>query len=55
MKGIIVLSKCDLVDDEWIGLVKEDIREKVEGCFLENAPVIEVSSLEGTGIDELKK
>ncbi|SKC64784.1 selenocysteine-specific translation elongation factor [Maledivibacter halophilus] len=54
-KGIIVLTKCDLVDDEWISLVKEDIREKVKGTFLENSPLVSVSSMEGTGIDELKK
>lgn len=53
-KGIIVLTKSDLVDDEWLGLVKDEIKEKVQGTFLENAPLISVSSVEGTGIEELK-
>lgn len=53
-KGIVVLTKSDLVDDEWLSLVKEEIREKVSGTFLENAPVIPVSAVEGSGIDELK-
>lgn len=53
-KGIIVLSKCDLVDDEWIKLVKEDLDEKVKGTFLEGAPIVPVSSINGTGLDELK-
>lgn len=54
-KGIIVLTKCDLVDDEWIKLVKEDLDEKVKGTFLENAPIVPVSSIEGIGMDKLKE
>lgn len=53
-KGIIVLTKCDLVDDEWLNLVKDDIKDKVKGTFLENSPIIPVSSIKGIGIDELK-
>ncbi|WP_432664258.1 selenocysteine-specific translation elongation factor [Wukongibacter baidiensis] len=53
-KGIVVLTKSDLVDDEWLSLVKEEIRDKVQGTFLENAPLIPVSSVQGTGIEELK-
>lgn len=53
-KGIIVLTKSDLVDDEWLSLVVEDIREKVDGTFLENSPIVPVSSVRGTGIEELK-
>ncbi len=53
-KGIIVLTKSDLVDDEWLNLVREEIREKVHGTFLENAPLIPVSSVQGAGIEELK-
>ncbi|MCT4565850.1 MAG: selenocysteine-specific translation elongation factor [Maledivibacter sp.] len=54
-KGIIVLTKCDLVDDEWVKLVKEDLNERVKGTFLENAPVVPVSSIEGIGLDKLKE
>ena len=36
-KGIIVLTKCDVVDNEFIELVKEDIMEKTKGTFLDNA------------------
>ncbi len=53
-KGIVVLTKRDLVDDEWLSLIKEEIHEKVSGTFLENAPIVPVSALEGSGIDELK-
>ncbi len=51
--GIIVMTKCDLVDEEWISLVKEDIRESLESTFLEGAPIIEVSSKTGIGLDKL--
>jgi selenocysteine-specific elongation factor len=50
--GLIVLTKIDMVDAEWAELVKEDLLEFVEGTFLENAPVIAVSSVTGEGIPE---
>lgn len=53
--GIIALTKCDLVYRDWIELVKLDIADEMEGTFLENAKIIEVSSTENTGIDELKE
>lgn len=52
-KGFIVLTKCDLVEDEWIELVKEEVREEVKGSFLEDSPIIEVSSTKKDGIREL--
>jgi len=52
-KGFVVLTKADLVDDEWIEMVKEEIREEVKGTFLENAPIIPVSSTEKKGIDKV--
>lgn len=54
-RGIIVLSKCDLVDKEWIELVSEDIKTRVADTFLEKAPIIQVSATKGKGIEELKK
>ncbi len=52
-KGFIVLTKKDLVEEEWLELVKEDIRENIVGSFLENAPIIPVSSTTREGIDEV--
>ncbi len=52
-KGIVVLTKVDLTDPEWLELVKDDIREGLKGTFLENAPMAEVSSKTGYGIDNL--
>jgi len=52
-KGFIVLTKSDLVDDEWIELVEEDIRLEVMGTFLEDSPIVRVSSVTREGIDEV--
>jgi len=52
-KGIVVLTKKDLVDEEWLELVKEEVREFIKGSFLEEAPIIAVSSKTGEGIEEL--
>jgi selenocysteine-specific elongation factor len=51
--GLVVLTKIDLVDKEWLELVTEDIREFTEGTFLEGAPVLPVSSATNEGIPEL--
>lgn len=52
--GVIVLTKCDLVDEETIELVRLETRDLVEGSFLEHAPVLPVSSRSGAGLDELR-
>ena len=52
-KSILVLNKVDLVDEEWLELVKEEIMEELEGTFLEGAPIAEVSAATGQGIPEL--
>lgn len=52
-KSIIVLNKCDLVDEEWLELVEEEIKEELEGTFLEHAPVAKVSAATGQGLEEL--
>ena len=51
--GIIVLTKCQKADEDFKELVKEDIREKLEGTFLDNVDIIEVDSVSGYGIDTL--
>lgn len=53
-KGIIVITKKDLVDNEWLELVKTDIKKMVQGSYLTNASMIAVSALTGEGIPELK-
>lgn len=51
--GLVALTKIDLVDSEWLDLVKEEVREFARGTFLENAPIIPVSSTTGEGLVEL--
>ena len=52
-KSILVINKCDLVDEEWLELVEEEIKEELEGTFLEQAPVVKISAATGQGIPEL--
>jgi selenocysteine-specific elongation factor len=52
--GLIVLTKADLVDEEFLELVKFDVAELIENSFLEKAPVVAVSARTGEGIEELK-
>lgn len=52
-KSILVLNKCDLVDEEWLELMEEEIKERLAGTFLENAPVVKVSAVTKEGMDEL--
>ena len=54
-KGIIVLTKSDLVDKEWIDMVKEEVKEEFKGTFLENAPIHAVSSRTKEGLEGLVK
>jgi len=53
--GIVVLTKCDLVDDEMQELVEEDIQKQLRDTPAADAPVLRVSAITGMGIDELKK
>jgi len=52
-KGFVALTKVDMVDREWLTLVREDVRELLAGTFLDGAPVIPVSSLTGEGFPEI--
>lgn len=53
-KGVVALSKIDLVDAEMIELATEDIRDLLRGTFLEGAPILPVSSLTNEGLDRLR-
>ena len=54
-QGIVVLTKIDMVDDEWLELVKEDVAGYLSGTFLVDAPMVEVSSVTGEGLNDLIK
>ena len=53
--GLIVITKADTVDPEWLELMQEEIREKTQGSFLEGKPIVAVSAYTGQGIPELKE
>ena len=53
-RGLIVITKIDLVEAELLELVESEIAELVAGSFLEAAPVITVSARTGAGFDELR-
>ena len=51
--GLIVLNKIDLADDEWITLLLDDIHSMVKGSFLESSNIIQTSTIDNIGIQEL--
>jgi selenocysteine-specific elongation factor len=53
-RGIIAITKSDLVDADSLGLVRMEIEEFVRGSFLEGAPILPVSARSGAGLEELK-
>lgn len=52
-KGLVVLTKVDLVDGDLLELVKEEVSEIVQDTFLRGAPILSVSSVTGQGIPQL--
>ena len=54
-RGILVLTKCDLAEEDWIDIVEEEVRETLAGTFLEKAPCCRVSALQGLGLEELRQ
>lgn len=53
--GVIVLTKTDLVEKDFLELVKEDVRDAIRHTFLAHAPIFETSVVTGEGIEPLKK
>jgi selenocysteine-specific elongation factor len=54
-RGIIAITKSDLVDSDVLGLVRLEIEEFVRGSFLERAPIVSVSARTGAGLDQLRQ
>ncbi len=54
-KGVVALTKVDLVDDEIVELAETEIAELIEPTVLSGAPIIRVSSTTGQGVDELRQ
>lgn len=53
-RGLIVLTKRDLVDGDWLDLVREETRERLIGTTLADAPIVAVSANTGEGLAELR-
>jgi selenocysteine-specific elongation factor len=52
-RGLVVLTKSDTVDQDWIDLVKIEVEDVLQGTSLEGAPMAQVSAITGQGIPEL--
>jgi len=53
-QGIVIVTKTDLVEPDWLDMVDDEIAEFCEGSFLEEAPILHVSSTTGEGLDEVR-
>jgi selenocysteine-specific elongation factor len=53
-RGLVALTKTDLVEPDWLELVREDVATLARGTFLEGGPIVPVSSRTGKGVDELR-
>lgn len=53
-RAIVVLTKCDTVDEDWTALVEEDVRGTIDGTALEGSPTVRVSAVTGAGLDTLR-
>ena len=53
--GVVALTKCDLVEQEWLELVEAEVRGALEGSPLADAPVVPVSAHTGAGLDSLRE
>src|ERR1043165_3365340 len=53
-RGLVIITKTDMVDEELLALVRAEAEELVKGSFLESAPALSVSARTGAGLEELK-
>jgi len=52
-KGVIALTKTDMVEKDWLNLVQSEITDFITGTFLEGAPIVPVSAVKNEGLTEL--
>ena len=53
--GLIVLTKTDLVDEDWLNMLEEDVKSRVKGTFLEDKPILRTSVRTGEGVEALRE
>jgi len=54
-KGLVIVTKRDMVEPDWLTMVQDEIREFLAGSFLDGAPLIPVSSITGEGIEAVRE
>lgn len=54
-RGVVAITKSDLVDPEWLDMVRDDVARLLVGTGIEGAPIVPVSSKTGSGLDELRR
>src|SRR5512138_1945892 len=52
-RGLVALTKADLVEPDWIEMVQADVEAVLRGTFLEGCPVVPCSAITGQGIPDL--
>lgn len=52
-KGVIALTKTDLVEKDWLNLVQSEVTDFITGTFLDGAPIVPVSAVKNDGLTEL--
>jgi len=52
-RGVVAITKCDLVGDDWLAIVREDVQALIVGTSLHGAPIVACSAVTGAGLDEL--
>jgi selenocysteine-specific elongation factor len=53
-RGLVIITKMDMVEPDWLELVQDEVRDFLQGSFLEDAPMLPVSSITGAGIEAVK-
>lgn len=53
-RGVVAITKADLVDDDWLELVREDLAKFFAGSFLEGAPAVAASAVTGEGVEDVR-
>ena len=53
--GMVALTKTDMVEEDWLEMVEEDVRDYLSGTFLAEAPIVQVSAHTGQGLDQLRR
>lgn len=53
--GVVIINKVDKVDEEWLGLIEDEVLSATKDTFLAGAPLCRVSAMTGEGIEQLKE